>query len=193
MKQWKERNSGICCGFTRGKQGGKKSRWTKWGGGGRGEGREEWQRKRNNRKRHFYSFSNQSDAPISGIKTNISFEIKTEDELYIKDRKPERAQQREHVNEASFSVQHRLDSLLSVGAPGVLNVKRVRECIWTVSSTCLHSRKKVTMVTVTSASLRQQPKAFCTILREDHKAGAWDIHHDDGVQAKEKETSIHCL
>lgn len=46
------------------------------------------------------------------------------------------------------------------------------------------------MVTVTSASLWQEPKAFCRTPREDHRAGAWDIHHDGGVQAKEKNKQI---
>lgn len=110
--------------------------------GGRQEEEELWQRKRTNRKRHFYSFSNQSDAPISGIKTKYIVRNKNRRWALYKRPQPKRTQQREHVNEAGFSVQHRPDSLLSVGAPGVLNVKSVRECVWTVSSTCLHSRKK---------------------------------------------------
>lgn len=85
---------------------------------------------------------------------------------YKKRLRPKATRQREHVNEAGFSVQHRPDSLLSAGASGVLNVKRVRKLVWSVSSTCLRSRKKVTMVTATRAAPWQEPKAFCKTPRD---------------------------
>lgn len=46
------------------------------------------------------------------------------------------------------------------------------------------------MVTVTSTSLWQEPKAFCRTPREDHRAGTRDIHHDYGVQANENKYSL---
>lgn len=143
MEHWKEGNSGISCGFTRGftrgNSGRKKSRWTKWGG------RRKWDKGKETIEKGTSTLSVTSLMHQS-LELKQKYIVGNKNRrwaIYIYKRlQPERTQQTEHVNEASFSVQHQLDSLPSAGAPGVLNVKRVRECIWTVSSTCLRSRKK---------------------------------------------------